>query len=100
MVGWSVTCSVAALKSNEEQIITGYPIDGAMGSSGGGRFRKLSVVCLHNNGIVARGILVTILHCGTPEARLSAICIVSSVGASLWKSVIYKQSVLHCIHRC
>ena len=41
----SVTC-------NEEQIITGYPIDGAMGISGGGRVRKLSVVCLHNNGIV------------------------------------------------
>ena len=29
----SVTCI------NEEQIITGYPIDGAMGSSGGGRIR-------------------------------------------------------------
>ena len=40
-----------------------------MGSSGGGRFRELSLVCLHNNAIVARlgGILVTILHCGTPE---------------------------------
>ena len=62
---------------NEEQIITGYPIDGAMGSSGGGRLRKLSVVCLHNNAIVVRGILVNVLHCGTPEPRLSAIFIVS-----------------------
>ena len=70
-------------KFNEEQIITGYPIDGAMGSSGGGRVRKLSVVCLHNNDIVARGIPVTMLHCGTPEPRLSAIYIVSSVGTSL-----------------
>ena len=53
--------------SNEEQIITGYLIDGAMGSSGGGHARKLSVVCLHNNAIVVRGIMGTILHCGTPE---------------------------------
>ena len=68
---------------NEEQIITGYPIDGAMGSSGGGHFLKLSVVCLHNNAIVARDILVTILHCGTPEPHLSAIYIFSSVGTSL-----------------
>ena len=51
-------------------------IDGAMGSSGGGRVRELSVLCLHNNAIVARGILVTILHCGTPEPRLNAIYIV------------------------
>ena len=49
---------------NEEQIITGYPIDGAMGSLGGRHVQKLSVVCLHN-AIVATGILVTILHCGT-----------------------------------
>ena len=68
--------------TNEEQIITGYPIDGAMGSSGGGRVRKLLMVCLHNNAIVARGILVTMLDCGTPEPRLSAIYIVSSVGTS------------------
>ena len=34
-------------KNNEEQIITGYPIDGAMGSSGGGRVRKLLVVIYH-----------------------------------------------------
>ena len=68
---------------NEEQIITGYPIDGAMGSSGGGRVQKLSVVCLHNNTIVARGILVTTLQCGTPEPRLSTIYIVSFVGTSL-----------------
>ena len=38
--------------------------------------KKISMVCLHNNAIVARGILVTILHCGTPELRLSAIYIV------------------------
>ena len=54
-----------------------------MGSSGGGRVRKLLVVCLHNNAIVVRGILVTILHCGTPEPCLSAIYIVSAVGTSL-----------------
>ena len=54
-----------------------------MGSSGGGLVQNLSVVCLHNNAIVARGILATILHCGTPEPRLSAIYIVSSVGTSL-----------------
>ena len=53
--------------TNEQQIITDCPIDVAMGSSGGGRVRKLSVVCLHNNAIVARGILATVLHCGTPE---------------------------------
>ena len=39
--------------------------------------------CLHNNAIVARGILVAILYYGTPEPRLSAIYIVSSVGTSL-----------------
>ena len=69
--------------NNEEQIITGYMVDGAMGSSGGGRVRKLYVVCLHNNAIVARCILVTILHCETPEPCLSAIYIVSSIGTSL-----------------
>ena len=70
--------SHASLRT-EEQIITGYgyPIDGAIGSSGGGRVRKLSVVCLHNKAIIARGILVTILYCGTPEARFSAIYIVN-----------------------
>ena len=36
-------------KSNEEQIITVYPINGAMGSSGGGRVPKLSMVCSQNN---------------------------------------------------
>ena len=46
---------------NEEQIITGYLIDGAMGRSGGGWVRKFSDVCLHNNAIVARSILVTII---------------------------------------
>ena len=71
------------MKSNEEQIITGYPIDGAMASSGRGLGRKFSMVCLHNNAIVARGILVSILHCGTPALCLSAIYIVSSVGTSL-----------------
>ena len=59
-----------------------HPIDGAMGSTGEGWFRKLSVVFIHNNAIVAKGILVTILHCGTPKPRLSAIYIVSSVGTS------------------
>ena len=68
---------------NEEQIITGYPLDGAIGSLGEGRVRKSSVVCLHNNAIVARGILVKKLHYGTTESRLSAIYIVSSVGDSL-----------------
>ena len=56
-----------------------------MGSSGGWRVRKLSMICLHNNGIVARGILGTVLYCGTHEPRLSAIYIVSSVGTSLVK---------------
>ena len=69
---------------NEEQIITGDLIDGAMGSLGGGWVRKLLVVCLHNNAIVARGILVIILHnYGTPEPGLSTIYIVSSVGTSI-----------------
>ena len=68
---------------NYEQIITDYPKDGAMGSSCGGRVRKLSAVCLHN-AVVARDILVTKLHCGTPEPSLSAIYIVSSVGTSLF----------------
>ena len=54
------------LTFNEEQIITGYLIDGAMGSSGGGRVQKLSDVCLHN-AIVARGFWLLILHCGTPD---------------------------------
>ena len=56
------------------------PVDGPMGSSGRWRVRKLSGVRLHNNAIVVRGILVTILHCGTRKPRLSAIHIVSSVG--------------------
>ena len=78
-------CISKIFQFNEEQIITSYPIDGAMGSSGGGRVQKLSLVCLHNNAIVARGVLVTILHCGTFEPHLSAIYIVSSVGTSLNK---------------
>ena len=77
------------LCSNEEKIITGYLIDGAMGSSGGGWFRKLSVVCLHNNAIVARCILVTMLHCGTTER---AIYIVSSFGTSLVLIGIQKKT--------
>ena len=64
---------------NEEQIITGFLIDGAMGSSGVGWVQKLSVVCLHNNAIVRKYILVTILHCGTAKPRLSDINIVNSV---------------------
>ena len=63
-------------------MITGNPIDGAMGSSVGWRARKLTVVCLYN-AIVARGILVTILHRGTSESRLSAIYNVNYVGTSL-----------------
>ena len=39
--------------------MTGYPIDGTMGRSGGGRVRMLADVYLHYNAIVARGILVT-----------------------------------------
>ena len=70
------------MKINEEQIITSYPIDGAKGSSDGGRVQKLSVIYLCNKAIVARGILVSILHCGTPEPCLSAIYIVSSVETS------------------
>ena len=62
---------------NEEQIITGYPIDGAMERSGGGRIRKLSDVCLHNNAIVARGILVTnIALWGTRTASAPFILLV------------------------
>ena len=76
---------------SDDQIITGYPIDGAMGSSGGGRVRKLSVVCLHNNAIIARDILVTILHRGTPEPCLSAIYIVSSAGTSLNTSISFNK---------
>ena len=54
-----------------------------MGSSDGGWFRKVSMVCLYSNAIVARGIIVTILHCGTPEPRLSATSVVISVRTSL-----------------
>ena len=46
-----------------------------------GGCRKLSMVCLHNNAVVARGIRVNCLHCWTPEQHLSAIY--SSVGTSL-----------------
>ena len=50
---------------NEEQIITSYPIDGAIGRSGDGMIRKFSDVCLDDNAMVAKGILVT--NIGTPE---------------------------------
>ena len=65
-----------------------------MGSPGGRRAQELSVVCLHNNAIVARCILVTILHCGTPEARPSAVYIVSSVGTSLNSSTFRQNHFL------
>ena len=56
---------------------------------------KLSMVCLHNNAIVVRCILVTWLHCGTPKLQLSAFYIVSSVGTSLLLSMMYQfQSCL------
>ena len=92
-----VTIGMSFYSLNGEQIITSYPVDGAMGCSGGGRVRKLSVIYLHNNAIIARGILITLLHCGTPEPRLSAIYIVSSVGTSLtlkppFTSIIFKMN--------
>ena len=62
-------------------MISSYPIDGAIGVRVAAGFGNL-MVCLHNNAIDARCILVTRLHCGTPEARLSAIYIVNSVGTS------------------
>ena len=62
-----------------------------MGSTGGGRVQKLLMVCLHNKAIVARGILVTMLHCGTPEPRLSATYIVSSVGTSLINNICIRE---------
>ena len=70
--------------SNEEQLITGYPIGGAMGSSGGGRVRMLSMVCLHKNAIVARGIpgyYTALWDTRTPPQRH----LYSSVGTSLDK---------------
>ena len=71
-----------------------------MGSSGGGRVWKLSMVCLHNNAIVGRGILVTTLHCGTSEPRLSATYIVSSVGTLLGGLVIYVQFRISVYNTC
>ena len=59
---------------NEEQIITDHPIDGAMGSSGGGRFRELSVVCLHNV-IVPRGILYCIVGHPNPASAPSILLV-------------------------
>ena len=49
------------------------------------------MVCLHKNAIVVRGILVNILHCGTPKPRLIAIYIVSSVGTSF---VVFDKNCL------
>ena len=65
---------------NEEQIIHGYLINGAMVQVWSESYRCF---VLQNNAFVARGILITLLHCGTPEFRLRAIYIVSSVGTSL-----------------
>ena len=47
-------------KAKKEQIIHGYPLDGAM-------VRKLSIVCLHNNAFVARGIWVNDCIVGHPN---------------------------------
>ena len=65
-----------------------------MGSSGGGRVRNLLMVCLHNKAIVARGILVTILHCGTNEPNLSAIYIVSFVGIPLLNNAFHNVNMM------
>ena len=72
-----LTDAFASIASARIRPWTSYPIDGALGGSGGGRVRKLSVVCLHNNAIVAGCTLVTILQCATPEPRLSPIYNVS-----------------------
>ena len=45
--------------NNEEQIISVCPIGGAISVRVDGGVRKLSVVCLHNNAIVARCIMDT-----------------------------------------
>ena len=49
-----------------------------MCGSGGGRLSEVIGGCLHNNSIVERSILVTILHCRTPEPRLSTVYNISS----------------------
>ena len=67
-----------------------------MGSSCGGQVRELSVVRLHNNAIVVRGILLTVLNCGKPEPRLRAIYIVSSVGTSLQKMAVRHLTKSRC----
>ena len=86
MLMYCTTCAhfyeISTIIANEEQILYNYPIDGTMSSSGGWWVRKLSMVCLHNNAIVARGILVTLLHRGILKLRLGAIYIVSSLGTS------------------
>ena len=53
-------------------------------------------VCLHYNAFkfVARGILITLWHCGTPELHFSAICIVSSVGTSHQRAGVYFNSII------
>ena len=71
----------------EEQIITGYPIDGAMVRLGGGRVRKLSDVCCERH----TGYECCIVgHMN----RLSAIYIVSSVGTSLLRQSIDKYLIV------
>ena len=77
---------------NEEQIIHGYPIDGAMSSSGAEVIGRLFTYCY--NAFVARGILVTPLHCGTPKLHLSAFYIVSSVGTPFFRSYILTKGKL------
>ena len=59
---------------NEEQMIYGYRIDGAMVQGWFGSYQWF----VYSTTFVARGTLVTRLHCGTHEMCLSAIYIVSS----------------------
>ena len=49
---------------NEEEIITGYPRDGAMGSSGGWRVRMFVYI---TTLLWREAFWLLILHCGTPE---------------------------------
>ena len=61
-------------------MIHGYPMDGTMVQGVSEVIHVFFYITI--NAFVARGILVTGLHCGTPELCLSAIYIVSSVGTS------------------
>ena len=70
-----------------------------MGRSGGGRARKFSDVCLHNNDIVARSILVTYIALWDPN-RLSPIYIISSVGTSLGMLYMKPFGTPTCISIC